>query len=1564
MSNDYIFQAFVVPCEIKEGKQRLSVCFELNTDHPVLKPVAGQAPTSQQITDWKTAVMNFPEMARAIHRNGALIQTGADDPIMLKAAGTDTDDGEATGFWAEFLGYKKLSEDKFEPRKKKRSGIGPAGDPDMSILSNTVPTQPMTITGHAVLKYFDQDKKNAIKNRARANFPESVATILERIEQSELLKISNTGILPANLTAGIQEAYQADQAINEKRFDKLIALSNYFEFSPHAHFNEENIGKLKAELNEKDLAEKLDGLKAFHRVAQTVLNEPAYIQEAVQKLGAILPVRRFTRTILDFEMPDGLLPTGYLQLAFFKSTEAVLAADFYAKATETIDCRFKTYIEHDQFLNSVIPAPINHEKYGQFYSHTLPKLSGKVEVATFESESVQRNFAQARDSLREQPELAKLKLVPSEFQKITALATKSAKTTAEWLELQPLQIILERLNKSAIKMQNRIANVQTVGHNFFITNTEWLGYDPNKHTRATPFDVFEHDLLNGYVVYQRIKEGDKIKADWASISRVNEYFGLANKISTFSTTDLAVGTDSFVNSLVVSDVAGQKPELKGINSGYLFKFDGITVSSRNPMKHYEREFEVEETRVSENMVEFAEQVRTSSPESTAVYLASKKLLSEDYFPLRKVPTSKYVVARELIFKKANDKRPPALKFSRTLKYQYLMAGQYLNGYSPVNEKFLNSATDDMLAEFMTEEAVFLRHDHIREVIVSFREDIYLPNTKKPKKDHMGETITDLVVRKGNLLDNEQSVRFLLPPPVPTFQTYLWYDFDQDDSFSRSRKLAPFRLFRYYNKYQCELKSQAEFDSAKPEKNACKQNCSTFCGGTAQPPVYKGELNYLPDPVVNGYFVRFFYDKELTQTASAYYPQQFCPMQPGDYPNLKHWTVKLLRKRRDMEYVKVIEAEQVLEVCVPDGRQVFAEIWPAYREDMACFSQELLHVETVKGCTEREMTFSPLHSSAVMLSFTSAIQRPLFAPQIISMNFNRYKKGAMQRNPAAVSGHLSLRFEHLENWNGIPVIGSQPTGDLELYGLWDDYSLQQEGPQKSITDKKKPKTDAEGFIFLGKIRFAQQGNSAEAYVEKMIPAEAADPDLALSTFIGELNFEFEPSFSIPYFSPSVYKVRNTSKFISYFEDVNALENELLNKELFSLWSGEFSASEHQFNPITYTELTGQVMASSNYLFNNLKPEAPVVEKIIPLIVRDDYPEGRRVSYYERIRIYYRPALTGKDNRLGILTLENAGIYRKHLEEYISRAGIDSVMDNFNDQLELNSGMLGARNFNLDGELLEEPYKRKLKPVYDTSFSTPDQLIGLVSYIPLYDAEQELWYVDLELDLKNLAGLDLHSPFVQLGLVNYQPHSANYALLKGSVEDNQVAFEDDFRLSDPIKADFFSIRPKRNFKNPFVLFKHRSADKFSFSGAISSLYFKDIEGGVKKLQSEFILCVQQQGHGDFWEVVPSKLFSKSYRLNHQPLETKDPDAELLYHPLLTGLQPHISSYTDQLFEIAFDIWFKKFPFGRHRIIIFEIECHNNLSLEHLPALLVNNELQQLNGVRIINNFIFSRKSSVKL
>lgn len=1523
MAKEPAFNTILIPGAIINGNQQVSVCIELNMNHPQVNPgVKGDAENSTE--NWLTAVRKLPEMATA------LIQAAKDGKLFLAngqklvpSPNQSVPSNRAAELWREFLGFSKDAGTTVQTRATLER-IAKMSD----ILKLPVPEK-LTLMASPVMK------RSPEKAKELASDLRSVSDLTAHIKNHELIRSTiGTGLSPGTIE-GIALAFNSEQAMHVRRFEKMATFAWKNQTGKQFMLYNKNVTDTlqKSDLIETESLNQAAVLLNFKAIFSMIRESPQFKEAAIDKLNNYLPFRKFVGNILEFEYPASSKQTELKLLSL--GNQANSPGDNLIKSELGFKLATRV-ITHPQ-TGALLPAGI--PGYENFFLLAVPKLKGNSKTISFETEGLKNNFAQAIRQINKDETHKYLNFTAEEDKKFTNI-----RKLTDLVNLDARMAFREYLIKQAkfkqigIKLNNTSSNLHTKGQELFIINENWLRYNPNMPERADPEVLYEHDMIGGYVIYVKIKENGKVINDWTSINRIEEHFGKPTQSKKFNRLDLGLGTDAVVNAMGI-DAEGtptSTPGNIGINNGFLFNWTGQTISAQNPFRNQEQKDDDKKISLVEKVVALPAQLKESPLELSSLFISTKRLLEIDWFPYKQKHKGQYLLSRQFIAKKKGEKEKPLLQFGTNRTYQFLMVAQFLNGYAPINENQLrNGQAESLYSDCISKEENFLRHEHIRQLIISLDKDIYVLGTKQLKTDHLGESTNDLVIRKGEIISNDICVRYILPPEVPSFQIYNWYNFTRQDKFSRSRFLDADELYPFLERYQNKLE-------ASLGKNS----------------IYDGKISYLPDPIVNGFRATFFYDRACTNSASGNFPDQNCPFEAGSYIQPKPWKIILSKKSgKGGAYVEQNPHRQVLEIFLPEGRQVFIKLWPTYNRAHACFSPDLLQHQSFAPDVTAEMTFDELHTSPTVISFTHAVQRPIFKPLIEKMLFTRYKHGFPNSTPSTTSADATITFEHLDVWDGLPLNDSQPTGELELYALWNDYSSDKKGPQKSIAQKRRHNLPTKGFVFVGKIIFHDSKENKDLKMPKPRPTQIGEH--VISCFSRTCIFDFEPSFNISYYTPSIFKVRNTSKFISYFENINEEAENLLDKEEFSLWSPEFITAEKKMEKLSYQNLTKGVSATSNYLFNNLKPSIPVVEKIIPLIVRDEKIEESLVEYRFRARIYFKTDTMDKNRRLGILVGEPKSVYKNLLKEFISRAGKDVVTSTSLDSLNLPDDVLTATKINYSGEFLEPTYKEDFNPIDDlVTGSSVGEEIGLVSYTPNYDIEQELWYTDIELKIADNPVNDLHTTFVQLGLVNYQPNSANYAMLPGGIPDDNQAFSADYRLSQAVKADFFSIRPKRSFKNPIVLFKHKRTEKFSLSGSIRSLYFEENEEENKRtLKSDFILCVKERGHGNFTNVVPSKLYQKSYRIGKQEITGYTEEPEQRYHLLLQDMEKSISVF-DTEFEASFRIDFDKKLFGNHIVIIHEIECFNKMNIQNLQFLLVEHDIQNIDGIRILDNFIFER------
>lgn len=1582
---DPIFSAFLIPA----GPNRMSVCFELNTDHPVFTtPMLDPL----EIQRWRTAVMHFPLIIKEIGSKISIQDQSNNSPVQSDPHSFNYDLKTANLLWYRFLGLENLVSDDKPPGRMK---IPPYGKPPYTQLlhqkiSNLRPVQTVKPNMQPAAP-----ESAAMINGSQILYPPttdpviSVSDFFKKINAHPMVD-SIAYALSEKDMQGIEQAHQA--ALEGINIHNEAVKSHQNGFASVSQVNEKVnaiVKQLKIDHENRDMVMDFVTKKIKTRYEQEgVKNTPTYIQEAIDKLNSFNNVRHLIGTTIDLTFPKLKLQDESVHIYELNKLIAVYTdyPNYFDEAQPMRTFVLPTDVESVGVLPAGIGGgvpylgdPTNLIYYRDFYDHGFIKLGKLGSAISYETQSLVRNMASIRASGLScgNADLDANGITLSAYKKIIP------STIANYADMLFYQAA-NRLINIGRRANNQLTDIHTKGHQLYITDPKWLAYNPADAEKADD-GLHEHNLISGYVVFVKITDPDQPQPllNWTSITKVDETLKYKKKSAFSGYTELPVHIDHVIQSVDDSaiNIKDQSVDagklIQGITTGFTFNWDGTIISSRNPMRYYDKENSDETLRYANRVNDFTNSVDLLTIEYGALHKLSKKVFGIDYYPYQEDQSmyADFMVLREYLTKTSSQ--VAQLKFSSKLQYQYILAAQYLNGYCPVTEEMLQkhetNGFPSKAKDIVSFPAQFLRHEHINEVLVILHHNIYTDDTMKVSRpDHLGESNSDLVVRSGFMTSNDICRRYILPPPVPAFQTYLWYDYDEN-KFMRSRKILKDPSHNWYLRYQCEHLNNQSFEkkladcksdpfkkqSEKLNCRGCNAGCESFCGTSIQPAIFDGGFHYLPDPIVTGFVVEFYSDKECLLPANPkLYPSSFCPFQ-GGYPELATWQLILGIRYDSVNSNVIVQSDaSVLTIHLDIGSQLYAEIIPTYSKDDAHFYPNLLDKELYEKSGSDGWYYNKLYAGTKIISLTHASQKPIFDPVIKSMNLTRFRAGVEGKQHADLSTDIELQFEQLNLWNGMAMPGTQPTGEMDLYAVWDEYTTAKAGVEKSMKQKLNAAKENNGYIYLGKIVFEQSDNNGPNYSSKLIPDPTNGNKNPSQHTTGHIRIDAENSFRVTYFTDAVFRLKNTSKFTRYFTnaDYNQLQPKL--KEAFSVWSSKLSAPLQNYGPITYqTDAAGEhISAQADYLFNNVKPAPVEVAKVIPLIIKDYDKKRTNQEYrFNRFRIFFSTVpQTGKDGRIGVLIQHDKSVYKTFFEDHRSKAGRDIVTDRSSLRLSLTDDSLTFSQFNVNRLEMEVEYMDRYLPYFDGNDTDQTKIIGLMSYIVQYDIEQCLYYIELELVLKTPENKELHNPFVQLSLVNYQPHSANYGNIDKE-KDTIGYFNKDYRISTPVKLDFFSIYPSRKFENPLLLFKHHQTKNTILSGDISSLYFKE---GEKRFKTEFVLCVQEHLQEDFWLEVSSDLTYLLHIVGVKNNEAVTPGSHPVnyFHVLLGSTFDQFKDDTDKSFQIEFRLSFHKKLFKKYRVVIHEIENYIEGSLSDRIIKMGSGDFYKTTGIRPKDTFIF--------
>lgn len=1534
-NNTDIFIAYAVPNEGSAERAGFSICIELNPDHKVFN-----SKDAAEIKAWKEGVLKFHAVLAEKLKNLQLQINNVSVPATLVAHPEEASwKGRREAIWAQFLGFQ-FRDGSWEIKQKK--GI---------TASTGQPEQPVIIeqTVRPVLQSTTIDVLSAGRLSAKAD------KTLKTLELGTLATTIKGMITPRSpegtaapspeeelqrnkaLKDGINNAVEAYVMSNARRQQRIVEHANNQPY--YNSVKNEMERNVYTRLEYSAVAAKMAGAEhtkalknALEFVRQQALvelleNEPEYIRTGLDELNKTPLLRRFFQTLIDVTVEMTQLPAP--DVTFFVKPVINAAEGF-------LNTSMKTMCRRSKLLPSLVLPQISNGEIIKDNRHleALLKIGSNVEVRSYEQESVKENAIAALAAYNKLPEgLRTASLTLDVYQKQSKLML----STSTPQQLAAAQVAVLMLNKTQLgiarAMINRISNIATKGQSVYLIRP----FSPLGENTTDGF-LYMSDVVSGYAVFARKKgSGDK----WVSLTAIQEKIDLrATPGKTFLPAEQGVDINVGVQS--TSDGNGTaNGQLYDVKNNFLFFWEGTKVGAVNPMQQHDNE-KPDTTQKINTLLAAQHDVQA---EITGLQVKNKRVLAIDWFPFQKRKTD----PPELLLQRIPVMDGPGLKLKFGEAYEYLMAVQLPNGYVPLKQAIetASPAISALIAEckaLPAADTVFKRHEHINQLQVSLASNIYQDDAGSVlKKNYPGESPTDLVIRSGTILNNDSCTRYILPPQVPGLQIYLWY---KREGRLKDVQLSPDASEEWYRRYQCELENEAAFKKnlaeCEDEKDCkgCRAGCARYCKGKNQGRVYSGQLQYLPDPVVTGFIIRFYGDPDrkvsLANITGDMYKDTFCAFNRKNYPQWRVWEFVLLKDRAEeaiTSKVSVDSNNQRVTIRLRKGMQLYLELIPTFlKEESLFFEAPLLDDRFFESGTGNDYS-NPLYSNITKLTLTHACQLPVIVPALkdtmILRNIKTYdpQKGGIKEE--SFKAEANINFEHLNLWRGIPMEGLLSTGELAFYGLWDDYADNSEAPHKSIQAKRNSQAPAQGFIRLDTIKFAALQSKGTL---KMDPGTYGARDIF--GFNHEIiTFTAQPELTIPHHSDLVLKVRNTSRFSSYFLGPRELTDS--EKEQFSTWSAELLLRSDG-KPVVpqATDIN-----KAPYLFNNKKSPAPVIAKIIPLKVTDIYREGLNAvrERNNRIRIYFERTgmqITGKGQRIGLVTDASTSPEKKYVNYFesinaVSQAGSDIVT--VRPTAPSIDSRLSYANFSLSDEKNFDLRQEANMP-------------NLLTFKPKYDKQQDLWYLDVDINITNQRNKEPHAVFVQLNFVHFQTYAANYNAL---MEDSKAGYDKDYRLSDVVQADFAMINPSRTYYNHWSLLRRSTGKAFSFAPETESLYFYG-----NSLQTQFFVFVQQRVNRN-WYPIASTI-------------TGDVKGDAFFHSILpTGLRPD-----DPTREWKFNLNWKDKK-GTFRIVMMEIDYfYEGEGLAHLVKVMDETGMgdrfmpTDLPGVLLRNTFIISESDDENL
>ena len=1375
-----------------------------------------------------------------------------------------------------------------------------------------------------------------------------------------------------------------------RNIDRLSRASVRLQGEDLAAFRRADDGSLGS------VAEAIKGLLVL--LTKQFTGTPKYVEDAFDVLNSTPQLRRLVGTVVDIAVAGAPIPPVGTLFSVHLVLPQRLERLFHVEPSTFVKRALGGTVERI-FVAETAGAPVQ--------SSALQLQSTRV--LCYEPQSAASAVEDAaRDIANRDPEM--LEAPVNAWMFASALQVLTSRNDNFDTRRRPVANAFRTLRREAERLDflrqtnNRLVNTPTRG---------LVVYHPKPDVLGGANEATNPGAIRGYVVYVRSKQSPR----WMSLTRISE--NLRWKKRGFSLEEalqpvVAEGARFDLGIQVGCGVeVAENNAVYNLTDGFVLAWDGASLSAQSPLRTADRG---SGAGAEDDIRAALEQLRASNSvndlETIATQVLTRRYFRVDWYPYstRRGPLPDGVDLQLEARRSWADRTTQngvKFHFGKWMEYEFLAVAQYHSGVHPLDEDVLNSSEFPGSAEgkailaSVTPKTDFLRYDHIRDLVVSFADDIYAdPARKTLRRENPGESETHLVVRSGEMLDNDRCTRLVLPPPIPTFQTYLWYH--KDDlaqmgpltstvlgSHRQPRTMSEAQVDAWYRRYSCEARTEDEFytniERAK-EKNrlfgaqitpetGCGNACERWCGGTAQPPVYPGELRYLPDPVVTGIEVRFFADKECATPAEGF-ATQYCYFRMGRYPDVRPWRLVLMKPSASEPTVRADETTQTLLVPLKRGHTVYARATPMYNADRAHFADSLVaehQLDAALGaglCHKAPRTgdrICLLHTNATTFTLVHASQRPLIAPVIESVRLRRLNptlplEGG--RNPPEASmfeavvrvrtEQLNIRYDAMDD-------ETLPMGDLDLFALWDEYNDHSNVPSKSIAQKRDARSAEGGFVRVARIR--------RETLEHVPKAKVSREDNPYENYEATVTFRSDHApFTYPGFTNIAFRVRNASTFYSFFHHDTTMSDK--DVEIHSLWSNEVQLPPPRDKPRVAPNPVSGTSIEADFMANNVKPKKPIVRKIVGLVTRDDDPVAKTVEYRgNRVRIYFEVdgrQTTGPE-RIGILTRARGALAKGLLESSISTAGQDIVTDGPVRVQSANrpDSQLQSSAIVTSGPSLEREYTSRFAPdVLHAPFD--GSATAMVHFAPWFDEMERLWYIDVEFSAPDLGSHEYHNLFVQLGLVTYQPFGANY---DDPETGQQTSLDTDFRFSEVEQSQFFSVYPNRLVTNPLALFGN--GDDFTISGAVSSVYFRR-RSHQRELRTQFVLEIQRCDDDGIWRTRKSSLRNHSTSVSvigrqHDVAPSAPAPRHLLLpdalHDGLTDEQAAAATFATS-FRVDYDVDFLESKrSGRYRAVVREVDwfpSENPARWAQIAAKLDRRDISNIPELRTVLIMLLSPRS----
>lgn len=551
----------------------------------------------------------------------------------------------------------------------------------------------------------------------------------------------------------------------------------------------------------------------------------------------------------------------------------------------------------------------------------------------------------------------------------------------------------------------------------------------------------EHIVMGNRVAMKEINEHK-----WVSITKRSTRFEYGEH--TYEINDQEEASIHFDH--ITNDFNDQTGQMEYKTSEALFEFKGELLTLNTIFSR---------AKASENDPE-EETVQDPSLENSDKRI--KSCLLFDYFPFKNKALFKRLRIKYGLPTKIDkgEKNPTLPKLTFGNSYGFVVYNQYKNGWgiplfteSNDNRVSIFDLINDPGTAFVQNYFPFKRLENAKPVLLFPQNEIKeeAPGSKESVPLSDRESINHLIVRnEGPIIagDTEPSVkiipatRHVLPARISLEHAY-WYGL--------LFKMQGNDRWNWKCRYNCSFKNASEF------KGHCEEGCKEYCGGTAMKANYPkqircDEVNYIPDPVVDGFTIQLFWDKDCTSnyyicsgSGEAVFQKAREDCSPGSIDNYRvnSYTMHLIAGKQDIAqtkgtpetssqvednleclpiqhaYISVENSKSVLKIILKPGMTAYARVFNHTADQLkkSLFGHDYWINQLIQKDKENKLTaeeygdpWNDPKNPPLKIQVTHAVQKPIVDPRIYFLSSHEAEPSMEIKNSTGYGN-----IEHVVKW---------------------------------------------------------------------------------------------------------------------------------------------------------------------------------------------------------------------------------------------------------------------------------------------------------------------------------------------------------------------------------------------------------------------------------------------------------------------------------------------------------------------------------------------------------------------